>query len=111
LTSGDASCCVSRSPNRSRTQGDSADDDLPDIDEHPRKWSWYGPRNNSGAHARMLFAVQRFIFFLAFAAIFFAALFFFGGFAPFGKTITRFPSNPTTICAIFSTPALRNSAA
>ncbi len=59
--------------------------------------------------------------FFAFATTFFAAFFtasltrfaalFRGGFAPFGNTITRLPSNATTICAIFSTPALRNSAA
>lgn len=52
--------------------------------------------------------------FFVLATIFFAALFFFfgfGGFAPLGKTITRLPLKATTISQIFSTPAVRNSAA
>lgn len=47
-------------------------------------------------------------FFAAFridSPTFFTAPFFFGGLAPFGKTMTRLPSNATTISRIFSTPA------
>ena len=37
-------------------------------------------------------------FFFAAAFAFFVALFFRGGMAPFGSTMTRLPSNATTIC-------------
>lgn len=66
----------------------------------------------AGPSAYRFFALAT-TFFAAFftaAAALFTALFF-GGLAPLGNTITRLPSNATTIWAILSTPALRNSAA